>query len=117
MATMFSDYPHTSFLEIGFTFLQSVIGFGLLTFLALRFPAKPVEFAHFRIERKPWDGPLGLFQFVFLTFLFVGVWGVGFSLYFALNRIDFALEILAMSTGGLFGALVAAKLYRERFLA
>ena len=87
----------TTVVDTIYGFLKSIVAFGLLEFLALRLPPTPIESARFRVDLKPWDRPLGVFQFVFLTFIFVGVGGVALSYFLASGRINLAISVLAMS--------------------
>jgi hypothetical protein len=91
----------------------SACAFGAIVYVALRFPPKPLESARFGIDLKPWDQPLGVLQFVGVTFLFVGLWAALFLLLDMGVRPDLATFILATSTSLLLGGLIGARVYRR----
>lgn len=94
-------------------FLASALTFGLLIFSILRFSSAALRSARFHIDLKPWDEPLGVFQFVFVTFFFVGLWGIALSFALPSARDDLGQFVLAMSSGGLVGGLFASHAYRR----
>lgn len=91
-------------------FLVSTASFYLLVLLLSKLvPASSPRGTRFNIELRPWDDPLGIFQFVFVTFIFVGFWGVALSLVVEHAHRDFALIALAIGAGGLLGGIVATR--------
>jgi hypothetical protein len=94
-------------------FLVCALTFGLLIFAVLLFSSATPQSARLHVDLKPWDEPLGVFQFVFVTFVFMGLWSTPLALLLPSARADLGQFILAMSTGGLVGGLLASFLYRR----
>jgi hypothetical protein len=97
----------------GVLFGSAVSNF-LLVVLALRLSRSSSDTGvRFGIDLKPWDDPLGVFQFVLVTFIFVGVWGILFSLLLPQANRSFALLALGLGAGGLTGGLAGTRLSRR----
>ena len=94
-------------------FLVCAVTFGLLIFAVLLFSSATPASARLHLDLKPWDEPLGVFQFVFVTFIFVGLWSIVLSFLLPSVRNDLGQFMLAMSSGGLVGGLVASYVYRR----
>ena len=79
--------------------------------------ARPGKLPAPRIDLKPWHMPTGGMQFVLVTFMFSGFWGLIFGL--TLEAADFKepLFYLAMSIGGLLGILGVHRALQSRFAA
>jgi hypothetical protein len=94
-------------------FLVCALAFGLLIFAVLLFSSATPQSARLHVDLKPWDEPLGVFQFVFVTLIFVGLWSILLSFVLPSARNDLAQFMLAISSGGLAGGLLASFLYRR----
>jgi hypothetical protein len=114
---LFATFP-TSTVErmtgkVAGLFLVCTLTFGLLIFGALLLSSAPPASARLHIDLKPWDEPLGVFQFVFVTFMLVGLWSLALSFALPSARNDLGQFILALSGGGFVGALLASAVYRR----
>ena len=69
------------------------------------------------ISLKPWNMPMGLPQFILVTFFFSGLWGVFFALFLGAPSIAHPVYVLSLSSGGLVGLLLAYRVFRARFVA
>lgn len=94
-------------------FLGCALIFGLLILAILLFSSATPASARFHVDLKPWDEPLGVFQFVFVTFSFVGLWSIVLSFFLPSARNDLGQFTLAMNGGGLVGGLLASYVYRR----
>jgi hypothetical protein len=69
------------------------------------------------IELRPWHMPTGVMQFVFVTFMFSGAWGVFFGAILASSDFREPLFFLMMSVGGLGGIVGVHRALHWRFAA
>ena len=99
------------------TFPVAIFFLGLLAFFALRTTSVPAERARLSIDLKPWQRPLGILQFVTVTFIFSAIWGIGFSASSQNANVYYPLRVLALATGGLLGTWVACRVYRATHVA
>ena len=67
------------------------------------------------IELKPWQMPTGLLQFVLVTFMFSGFWGVVFGAVLPSSDFGEPLFFLLISVGGLGGVIGVHRAFRSRF--
>ena len=98
-------------------FLAFCATFGLFVYGVLILSQATCMSARFHIDLKPWDDHVGIFQFVFVTFILVGLWNIGFSLFSESLAGNYGRFALAMGGGGLAGGLIASHLYRRRKIA
>jgi hypothetical protein len=94
-------------------FLVCAVTFGLLIFGILLLSSAPPACARLHIDLKPWDESLGVFQFVFVTFMLAGLWSIVLSFVLPSARNDLGQFILALSGGGFVGAWLASTVYRR----
>src|SRR5687768_10321605 len=90
----------------------------LMTFVLLGIEAwrmRPGKLPAPRIELKPWQMPTGVMQFVFITFLFSGFWGVVFGLLIASSDFREPLFVFLLSVGGLVGIVGIHRVFQTRF--
>lgn len=112
LMAMFPVQPGDSIYSSLLAFPLAVVFLGgLVSFELYRRKFRP-ENACLNINLKPWEQPLGVLQFVLLTFLFSSTWGLGFSV--SQSATPFVpLQALGMSVGGLTGAWAACRVYRS----
>ena len=69
------------------------------------------------LSLKPWNMPVGIPQFVMITFLFSSIWGLVFAFIRESGAVEQPLFFLSLSVGGLAGLLAVHHLFRARFVA
>jgi hypothetical protein len=69
------------------------------------------------LSLKPWNMPVGVIQFVSVTFLFSSIWGLVFAPMRTSGAIEQSLFVLSLGVGGLVGLFAFHHLYRARFVA
>lgn len=110
-----ADVIRSSVKDVPVMLLGSMASFFALTLLLCRLSRSASDRGmRFGIDLRPWDDPLGVFQFVFVTFIFVGFWGIALSLLLVPGRQDFALLALAIGGGGLLGGIAATRWLERR---
>ena len=94
------------------TFPVAVFFGGIVTYFGLR--SKPASAANSRlsIDLKPWQHPLGIIQFVTITFIFSAIWGIGLSMLPQGTNVLYPLRMLSLASGSLLGAWAACRVYR-----
>lgn len=98
---------HVAVSDMPGVFIGSAVSHFVLVLVALRVSSPSQTGLRFSVDLKPWDDPLGVFQFVLVTFMFVGVWGILFSFFLEQANRSFALLAVSLGAGGLVGGLVA----------
>lgn len=79
--------------------------------------ARPAKLPTPNIELRPWNMPTGVMQFVLITFVFSGAWGLLFGIALGSNDFRVSLLFLMMSIGGLAGLLGFHRAFPSRFAA
>ena len=69
------------------------------------------------MELRPWNMPTGVMQFVFISFIFSGMWGLLFGATLASGDFRLPLFFLMMSVGGLAGLVGFHRAFPSRFAA
>jgi len=69
------------------------------------------------LSLKPWNMPVGVIQFVSVTFMFSGIWGLVFAPMRTSGAIEQPLFFLSLSVGSLVGLFAVHHIYRARFVA
>jgi hypothetical protein len=104
-----------SILETLMSFPLALIGFGLMAFFAMKSAKINSSEAHIRLDIKPWKRPLGTFVFVPISFVFISVWGIGFSVFLHKKGLLGTIGVLALASGVLFGTWFACRVYRNKY--
>jgi hypothetical protein len=107
-------FPHhegDSLLNVLLTLVLAVLFGGIGTFFVLRSKSVSAANVGLNIDRKPWQLPLGMIQFVTITFVFSAIWGVGLSMLLPGTNVLYPLRILSLAVGGLLGAWAACRVY------
>ena len=94
-------------------FFVCCVVFGALLVAVLLLTSATPDSARLHVDLKPWDEPLGVFQFVFVTLIFAGFWGIVLAYVVPSGRSTIGLFMLSMSGGGLVGTLLASHVYRR----
>jgi hypothetical protein len=79
--------------------------------------ARPGKLPAPSIELRPWHMPTGVMQFVFVTFMFSGFWGVIFGAILTSSDFREPLFFLMMSVGGLVGILGVHRALQSHYAA
>lgn len=77
--------------------------------------ARPAKLPAPNIELRPWNMPTGVMQFVLITFVFSGAWGLLFGIALGSNDFRVSLFFLMMGIGGLAGLLGFHRAFPSRF--
>jgi hypothetical protein len=88
--------------------------FGSMAFWTMISAKIQHEDARISLDIKPWERPLGIFVFVPVSFIFVSIWGMGFSIFLHDKGLAGSLEVFSMASGILTGAWCACHAYRHK---
>jgi hypothetical protein len=113
---LLSKFPHQEGDTFALAFLAfpiAIFTMGLMAFFGLRSKSVPAEGARLSVDLKPWHQPLGILQFVCITFVFSAMWGIGLSMWSQGGNVIYAGQVLAMASGGLLGTWGACRVYRS----
>ena len=93
------------------TFAAAILFGGIGTFFVLRSKSTSAANARLNIDLKPWQQPLGIIQFVTITFIFSAIWGIGLAMLPQGTNVLYPLRMLCLAVGGLLGAWAACRVY------
>jgi hypothetical protein len=96
------------------SFPMAIASVGLLSYLGLRRRGLPPEEARLNLDLRPWQQPIGVMQFILLTFLFSSLWGIGFVPILRSGSVLVPLRAFALALGGILGLWGACYAYRSR---
>ena len=109
------EQPHYSLLQaLAALPVSALTFFGLLALEVWRV-GRHRKLSSPSIALKPWDMPIGLFQFVFASFLFSSIWALGFALVRDGIYLAPPVQYLGMSVGGLIAIYAARRVFPARF--
>jgi len=117
MADLSRDEPKYSLLQtLGLVPGTAVCFFAVLAFELWRLgPNKKVLPPS--LSLKPWHMPLGLAQFIFVTFSFASLWALGFVIATQSGYLQQPLQFLSMSVGGLIAIWGVYRAFPSKFAA